>query len=519
MRLETIEMDESNCFSSSFLDYIKKNKKLSPFYNLTPNIESFEQQIKSTQFPKERRTTIVNILKQQYSDFTISDNTAQNIDSIENEKTFTVVTGHQLNIFTGPLYFIYKIVTVINTCTQLKKKYPQYNFVPVYWMATEDHDFEEISHFRLDGEKYHWRTDQKGAVGRFDPHSLKEILDKLPGQNDVFEKAYLEHETLADAVRYYVNELFGSEGLVVIDADDKALKQSFVSVIKDDVINNSTKSLVENTNGELKKLGYPTQVFARDINFFYIDGDLRSRIVKENGKYTVLDTDLAFTEDEIITQIETSPEKFSPNVILRPLYQEWVLPNLAYVGGPSEVVYWLQLKEVFESHNTPFPILMPRNFGLVVSKNDKRKIDKLNFDMKKWFLPTQVLIQHYVSKQSNNDLSYKNKITEIKNIYNQAKEQASVVDVTLLQHLEALQTKTTNLLEKAEKKLLRAEKRHHDTKIKQIEGVKNKLFPNDNLQERTDNFLNFYQDNPQFIKDLIQQFDPFNYKFHVLLEE
>ncbi|MDH5476670.1 MAG: bacillithiol biosynthesis cysteine-adding enzyme BshC, partial [Cyclobacteriaceae bacterium] len=148
MRLETIEMDESNCFSSSFLDYIKADEKISPFYNLTPSIDNFEQQIKSNQFPKERRTTIVNVLKQQYSDLTVSDHTHQNIESIEKENTFTVVTGHQLNIFTGPLYFIYKIVTVLNTCTQLKKKYPQHNFVPVYWMATEDHDFEEISHFR-----------------------------------------------------------------------------------------------------------------------------------------------------------------------------------------------------------------------------------------------------------------------------------------------------------------------------------------------------------------------------------
>lgn len=519
MRLETIEMDESNCFSSAFLDYIKENKKLTPFYNLTPSIDSFEQQIKSKQFPKERRSTIVNVLKQQYSDLTVSDNTTQNINSIENENTFTVVTGHQLNIFTGPLYFIYKIVTVLNTCTQLKKKYPQYNFVPIYWMATEDHDFEEISHFRLDGEKYRWETDQKGAVGRFNPHSIKEILDKLPGQNDIFEKAYLGYETLADAVRYYVNDLFGDEGLVVIDADNAALKQSYASVIKDDVINNSTKALVENTNNELKKLGYPTQVFARDINFFYLDGDLRSRIVKENGEYNVLDSELQFTEEEIIELIETSPEKFSPNVILRPLYQEWILPNLAYIGGPSEVVYWLQLKQVFESHNTSFPILMPRNFGLVVSKNDKLKIDNFDFDMNKWFLPTQNLIQYYISKQSNNNLSYENKITEIKNIYNQAKAQASIVDVTLSQHLEALQTKTTNLLEKAEKKLIRAEKRNHATKINQIEDVKSKLFPNDNLQERTDNFLNFYQENHLFIKELLTHFKPFDYKFHVLLEE
>lgn len=519
MRHETIELEEANCFPSTFLDYIHTSDKLKPFYNLPPIIESFKQQIADRNFPSERRVLLTKVLNEQYHNFKPSTSTLQNISDLGNENTFTVVTGHQLNIFTGPLYFIYKIVTAINTAKQLKKQYPNYNFVPVYWMATEDHDFEEINHFRLEGEMYRWQTDQKGAVGRFDPSSIKELLDKLPGKNELFVKAYLEHDTLSDAVRYYVNELFGNEGLVVMDADDKQLKASFIPAIEEDVVKHTANQLVEDTNSKLEVIGYTSQVFPRKINFFYLNGDTRKRIIKEGEDYVVMDTELKFSEADIKGLINNQPEKFSPNVILRPLYQEWILPNLAYIGGPSELIYWLQLKGIFDFHKVTFPILMPRNFGLVIKPNEARKMDKFSFDLKEWFINAETLKKYYVSSNTENNLSYSNQIKQLSNLYSTTRKQAEKVDVTLVQHLEALEAKAVSLLKKAEKKLMRADKQHHETKLLQIEAVKSILFPNENLQERTDNFLNFYQDNPNFIEELLSNFDPFNYKMHILFEE
>lgn len=238
MRTETIPLDETDCFSRFFLDYINHKKELAPFYNAFPTVKNFEKIIKNRQFKDSNRSVLVDVLKEQYHGLEINGEVSGNIDSLAGSKTFTVTTGHQLNVFTGPLYFIYKIVTVINACKTLKQAYPDCNFVPVYWMASEDHDFDEINHFFFEGKKYEWKTDQKGAVGHFDPSGLKEIADKLPKGAEFFKEAY-SHDTLADAVRTYVNHLFGSEGIVVVDADHPKLKTLFTPVIEDDLFTHS----------------------------------------------------------------------------------------------------------------------------------------------------------------------------------------------------------------------------------------------------------------------------------------
>ena len=239
MQVEKIPFAETNSFTSFFLDYIGQHLQLKKFYGRFPEIGNFKDQLteKSTSFPKQNREVLVAALQEQYKNYTITDPVKNNLEALRSDKTFTITTGHQLNIFTGPLYFIYKIVTVINTCKQLKKAYPEYNFVPVYWMASEDHDFDEIKYFKLNGKKYTWESEQTGAVGRFNPKELEGILKELPEGLTLFQKAYLKHKTLSDAVRFYVNELFGAEGIVVVDADSKALKTLFKEVIRDDVFN------------------------------------------------------------------------------------------------------------------------------------------------------------------------------------------------------------------------------------------------------------------------------------------
>ncbi|HNC31831.1 MAG TPA: bacillithiol biosynthesis BshC, partial [Cyclobacteriaceae bacterium] len=237
MQVQKIAFPETNSFTSFFLDYIGRNDQLKKFYGRFPEISNFRDQIKekSASFPKQNRLVLVDVLQSQYKNLTISESVKSNIASLGYEKTFTVTTGHQLNIFTGPLYFLYKIVTVINACKQLKQAYPEYTFVPVYWMASEDHDFDEIKYFKLNGKKYTWESKQTGAVGRFNPKELEPLLKELPEGLSIFQQAYLKHKTLSEAVRFYVNELFGSEGIVVVDADSKELKSLFRDVIREDV--------------------------------------------------------------------------------------------------------------------------------------------------------------------------------------------------------------------------------------------------------------------------------------------
>ncbi|MBC6400610.1 MAG: bacillithiol biosynthesis cysteine-adding enzyme BshC [Ekhidna sp.] len=517
MQTETISLEETGCFSKTFLDYLSGSEGLLPFYRFKPEIESFKSAIESRPFPKERREKLVKVLSKQYEISNASPTVSKNIEALRKAGTFTITTGHQLNIFTGPLYFLYKIITVINTCKALSQTYPEYDFVPVYWMASEDHDFEEINHFLFEGKKITWETNQKGAVGRFDPEELRRIAEKLPQGAFFFREAY-NMSSLSDAVRNYVNFLFGNEGLIVIDADAPDLKRTLIPVIEDDLFSHTPEVLASKTTAMLNSLGHKTQVNARQINFFYLKGDVRERIEKKGNEFEVLNTDIRFSEEEIKGLIRNQPEEFSPNVILRPLYQEMILPNLAYVGGPSELIYWLQLKDIFNYFDMPFPILMPRNFSLVCPLAHKRKWDKIGFSKKDLFLDTDRLFTKWVSQNSLNDISYEEELSRLQKVELTSKSKANQVDPSLSQHLEAIYASFSKKLKNAEKKTIRAAKRKFGEKKLQIDAIKNSLFPDGTLQERKENFLKFYLKDPQFIQHLMETFDPFNYQMYILYE-
>ena len=518
MKTRKINFSDTHAFSPFFLDYIQQNDSLKKFYSRFPAVASFKDQIKEkSTFSQEKRLSLVKELTNQYGNLTITEKVKQNITSLNDAKTFTVTTGHQLNIFTGPLYFIYKIITVINACKELKAAYPEYHFVPIYWMASEDHDYEEIKYFRLYGKKYVWNTEQQGAVGRFHTKELKDLLKEVPGEISLFKEAYNKSKNLSQAVLHYINTLFGGEGLVVLDADNRELKKSFVHVIKDDLFNHSAKALVDQTTQELKTLGYHTQVNAREVNFFYLIDGLRGRLEKTADGFQVVDSTLKFSDAEMEKMILEESEKFSPNVILRPLYQEVILPNLAYCGGPAELVYWLQLKGVFEKFKTPFPVLLPRSFAMVIDEPTFKKFEKTKLEIKDLFEEKNYLFNHWIAQNSDHQLSLGKELETIQHILDQVKDRASKIDATLTKFVGAETQRAVNGLERIEKKMLRAEKRFHTDKLLQLEAVKDALFPNGSLQERTDNFLNFYQSNPTFIQKATDHLAPFDFKFNVLI--
>lgn len=519
MQHKKIPLADTKAFSSFFLDYIQQKETLKPFYHRFPLPENFGEQIreKSESFPLSYREVLVTALNKQYHHLSPGPAVTENISALADPKTFTVTTGHQLNVFTGPLYFIFKIVTVINACRRLAEMYPGFRFVPVYWMASEDHDYDEIKYFRLYGKKYVWETSQAGAVGRIGTKGFDKLLRETPGDISIFREAYTKNQTLADAVRHYVNALFGNDGLVVLDGDDHNLKALFKPAMEADIFQNTTVALVNETDKRLADLGYKTQVFCREINFFYLEKNTRGRIEQVDGAYRVVETGIAFSESDLRKVVEQEPEKLSPNVIMRPLYQEWILPNLAYVGGPAENIYWLQLKKVFEHFRVPFPILMPRNFAMVVDHTIQRKVDKTGLDLVQFFEEKNYLFNHWTLANSRKDLTVGAERTTLREIYTQLKTRAESIDKTLGPFTGAEGTRVMNGLEKIERKLLRAEKRHHADKLKQIEAVKDALFPNGSLQERVDNFLNFYQRDPDFIRKLIDRLDPFDYRFNVLI--
>lgn len=528
MNVHHIPFKATGYFSKMICDYLDKNQELADFYGNFPDLEGFKNQIESkkTTFSAGSRQLLYDALKQQYKNTSVSEKTDQNIEGLLHENTFTVTTGHQLNIFTGPLYFLYKIVTAINLAAKLKKEFPKQNFVPVYWMATEDHDFEEIQYFKVNNTKVSWNRESSGAVGRLKNDGFDAVYKEFssllgPSHNadtlrELFKNAYLKNDYLTDAMRYLVNELFGEYGLVIIDGDDALLKKQLAPFVKEELLQNTSFKQVSETN---KRLGadYNIQVNPREINLFYLKGAVRERIIVENNIFIVNNTDLTFSEDEILKEVREHPERFSPNVILRPLYQEIVLPNLAYIGGGGELAYWFQLKNGFKAVNITFPILVLRNSVLLATKKQIVKLNKLNISVPEIFKKQESLIADAVKELSEVKIDFSKQKEHLKQQFIDLKELAKRTDLTFLGAVNAQEKKQLNGLDHLEKRLLKAQKRKFSEVSQRISDLQNELFPNQSLQERSQNFAEFYLAlGENLIPLLLKSTDPLKFEFTVI---
>lgn len=524
MRVKKIPYHQMKSFSKWILDYISGEKSLAPFYNREPKLESFKAQIQEKQKQQVNRKVLVGVLDQQYIGLDTTEHVKSNIQSLSQENTFTVATGHQLCLFTGPLYFIYKIISTINLAEQLKSEYPEFNFVPIYWMATEDHDFEEINHIHIYGKKLQWNQGEKGAVGSISTASLKPLFDELKailGDSKeaeelyrLFCNSYLLNKDLASATRYLVNSLFSKYGLVVLDADSHRLKKEAISLIKSDVLKQLNYPLIQQDSMALGK----AQAYVRPINFFYLIKGSRNRIEKQGTEFVVLNSDLKYTPEELELEIETYPERFSPNVLLRPLYKELLLPNLAMIGGGAEINYWMQLKSVFGINNIVYPILLLRNSALIVDSKMSKKITNLGFDITDFFNQDVELHKTYVSKNTESEITIAPELHQLDDLF--ASLIVKTQDRGIKSSILAEKQRQVNALKKIEQKLRKDEKQKHQTALSQISQVKDKLFPNNSLQERYDNFIPFYLNyGDSFIDLLKNELYPLEQKFTLFIYE
>jgi len=527
---KTIPFKKTGYFSKTICDYLDKNKKITPFYNNFPDLNGFKKQIDATRHSElvseSYRKILFETLQYQYKNTKTSDKTQQNIQSLLKENTFTVTTGHQLNLFTGPLYFLYKIVSTINLTKRLKTEFPKDNFVPVYWMATEDHDFEEINYFNFKGKKISWDRASNGGVGRLSTEGLEEVLkvfSKELGTSTnaiflakLFKEAYLEHKNLTDATRYLANELFGEYGLVIIDGDDRELKKQFIPFVEDELSNQTSFKKVSETISALEK-NYKVQVNPREINLFYLTDDIRERIILEEGVYKVNNTNIFWTKEEILKHLSEVPERFSPNVIMRPLYQEVILPNLCYIGGGGELAYWLELKNYFEEVKIPFPILLLRNSALIVSDKQIQKLDKLNISLEEIFLNQQDLVNKKIKEVSDIEIDFSKQRLFLEKQFSDLEVIAKQTDKSFIGAVKAQQKKQLNGLDNLEKRLLKAEKRKHGELTERIKLVQDELFPNHSLEERQCNFSEYYLEyGEQLIPKLIDTLKPLKGEFSIL---
>ncbi|MFC7525519.1 bacillithiol biosynthesis cysteine-adding enzyme BshC [Parapedobacter sp. GCM10030251] len=528
MKATYIDYKDTNSFSDTLLAYLDDHPALRPFAGNRPELEGFTRQIAAKEGTVDRKL-LVQRLKQQYGDLLQDQQAvAANVEALGNEQTFTVTTGHQLNIFTGPLYFIFKIASAIRLARDLKAAFPAYTFVPIYWMATEDHDFAEINHTRLHGKKISWETSAQGATGRMKTEGMGDVVRQYQNflglsENSsrlsrMIDEAYLQQDNLANATRLLVHRLFGSYGLVILDADDRPLKQSFASVIEQDILGEHSHQAIEQTSKALKEAGFATQVHAREINFFYLTDAFRERIVRlDDGRYEVLHQGIYFTEAELRTEIRNHPERFSPNVVMRPLYQELILPNLAYIGGGAEMVYWLQLKASFQHYGIAFPILVPRNSAMITDDNMAVKVLRLDLTFRSIFKTTDELKKEYVRRHTKHRLNLHDEWMELNAIFGKLRLRAHKIDPTLGPSTDAVKARLRKAINNLEKKLLKADKRNHEDALIQIDRIKEKLFPGGVLQERSENFgLLYVKYGDRLISELVAHFEPLAFKFTII---
>lgn len=526
---ENIPYSQTGEFSKVVLDYVGNASDLREFYEHPVNLEGIKSAIdQRKQFPTNR-SLLVEQLSFQYKNVSSTGKVLENIQALLEENTFSICTAHQPNLFTGHLYFIYKIVHTIKLCSILKKDLPEYNFVPVFYMGSEDADLEELNHIVLDGQKYQWQTKQKGAVGRMKIDAgLIKLIDQIAGRLlaedygreivDLLKNCYKKNSTIEEATFLFVHEIFKEYGLIVLLSDKAAFKNEISSIIEDDIFHNTSSKIVENTSKKLAE-NYKAQAYPRDINLFYLKDDIRNRIVAVKDGFIVHDTDIVFTKESIFEELKYHPERFSPNVILRGLFQEFILPDIAWIGGGGELAYWLQLKDLFTHYGVPYPVLILRNSFLIIEKKYVELMDKLQFKAFDLFKGQKVLLDELVKKNSSATLDLVTEKSEFRDVYFKIKNIANQIDVTLNRHILALEAQQLKTLSALEKKMFRAEKRKFEAQKNQLSKLFSTLFPDDGLQERTENFMLMYAKwGKDFIELIYENSLGMDQEFYVLEE-
>ncbi len=469
-------------------------------------------------FSKESREVLVAQLNQQYQGFQLSEKVNENLRSLQLENSFTVVTGHQICAAGGPLYLIYKLFTSIRITQELNASQSEFHFVPVYWMATEDHDIEEIRHFHWGNEKIELATEFEGVAGELPTEDFLSWLNEKRaegkfneiGLSELFIQAYSK-KNFAEATRYWVNELLGEFGVVCVDGNDSALKALASGLFEKEIQEKFVFSEVSKTNLEIENSGFNPNIQPRNFNLFWLKNEsvhvTRKRLDLNNEVFQTSDASQQFTSEELM-EIRS---ELSPNVLLRPLYQETILPNIAYIGGPSELGYWLQLKNAFDAAKLQMPLLVHRISITLVRKRDLEFVSKNELNISE--LMQEKL--HDAQKKmlgSMNVKTFENEIGQTRTSFENLKKYISEIDASLVGWLSAEEKRQLDQWNNIEQKMKKAIKSKEEVKFNQLEKFFAFVHPNQIPQERVFSLLYAAEIfGWKEMKELLMQIDPFKH--------
>ena len=524
------EIDFQDIPQLSFKDkaYQEGDAKYNGFFKYEANIESFGRAIKErNKFPTDRNL-LVEVLHKQYEGTEFHKDVKDQIDALGDPKCFTITTAHQPVLLLGPLFVVYKILSALHLCQSLKKKYSTYSFVPIFISGGEDHDFEEVATVHLFNRDFSWKTYQEGSVGRMHTDDLRKVLDEVislfgnsPYASELISfinKSFDNSETYAGFNIGLVNHLFSEMGLVVLNMDDARLKEKFLPLAEKEIDQRISATEVRKTQENLAQIGVSEQAHVRDINLFFIEKNARLRITEENDLYQIGTRE--YNRESLGELFKSNPGNVSPNVVTRPLYQELILPNLAYIGGGGEIAYWLERKSQFDVFGIPYPMLVRRNSALIIPARMKKNIERLKLTSRDFFFSCDEIIKLFLKNEADGDFNLIGEQAELTKFFEKLAEKAKQVDPSLEQFTLAEGAKQLKSLKSISERMTRATKQKKDVDVSRISKTKERLFPNGTLQERYDNFIPYYlRYGKKWFADLLEVMDPLNKNFLILEED
>ncbi len=526
MKVDNIPVEKVRQVSHRDCSYYTNPELFKDFVSFIPSLTSFPDLIEAKSKHSVDRALLHKVVSSQYSQCNTSAKTKQNIALLEKDNTFTVTTAHQPSLLTGPLYYIYKILSTINLAQKLTETYTDFNIIPIFIVGSEDHDFEEINHLSLYGKNITWQNDGIGSVGHFSTDGLKEVIEEtieILGPNSKAQTLLTDISgILAQSTNYQdfafklTHRLFDHLGLVIIVMDNPALKKAFIPIITEEILEGPSQQLVQKTQVSIEAfLNFQPQAHARPINFFYTGDSGRNRVLLEEGNFKINNTNLSFTEDEIINEINNHPERFSPNVVMRPLYQESILPNLAYIGGGGELAYWTERKTQFEHFGVPMPMLIRRRSAMILTSGDLKSMSKLDITLQDVFMEKRTLIERMIQSDEHPDYLLDEERQAIEKIFETVENKVAKLDGSLRQSVGSEKTKLKKSLDYLENKMKKALKQKESININRMDKLQAKLFPN-GLQERHDNILQYIsQYGEEIIDEMLPHCNPLEKTFKV----
>ncbi len=528
MHIQTIPFESTRSFSRLAIDYLAGKAVFNEFIQHPFSEAGVAAALAERQhFTATDRERLVKALKNQYGELADEQQLAGQIESLLSPDTYTVTTAHQPNLLTGPAYFIYKIAGTIALSKRLAAAHPGKKFIPVYWMGAEDHDLEELNHLHLFQQEIRWENGLKGPVGRMKLDTLVPVLEQVFGLlgdkpealelRRLLENSFRSDYSWAQATRLFVHALFGKEGLVIVDGDDAILKAGFSAVVRAELLGQKAEGLVLEAGKKLEAAGYSAQIYPRPINLFWLEDGVRERIVSHDAGFQLVHGGKKWSREEFLALVETHPENFSPNVVLRPLYQEMCLPNVAFIGGGAEVAYWMLLKDVFKLHQVPMPVVMLRSSVQYIDRNSAGKMEKLGLSVEDIFQPTEELIYTFLSRHEKEVYDMEPELEKLRHWFDTLAAHIEMIDPSLKAATLAEGKKVEGQLKGLEARVRKSQKQRHETELNQIKQLKQKLFPDNHLQERHDSFMNFYlAEGDSFMAECCTELDPLRKCFMVL---